>query len=45
MEMIKKYSSQELLHQMGYYLAWSILGVRELKFVQMNFLESKMTQT
>jgi len=42
--MIKKSSSQEILHQMGQYLAWSIIGARELKCVQMKSLESKMTQ-
>jgi len=25
------FSSQDMLHQMGQYLAWSILGARELK--------------
>jgi len=43
-EILKQFSSQERLHQMGQYLAWSILGARELKFVQMKSLESKMTQ-
>jgi len=35
-EMFKKYSSQELLHQMGQYLAWSIPRKRKLNFVQMS---------
>jgi len=37
--MLKQFSSQEMLHQMGQYLVWSILGARELKFVQMKSLE------
>jgi len=33
-EMVKKSSSQELLHKMGQYLAWSIHWTRRFKFVQ-----------
>jgi len=32
--MLKKSSSQELLHQMGQYLAWSIPRTERFKFVQ-----------
>jgi len=31
-EMVKKSSFQELLHQMGQYLAWSIPSTRRLNF-------------
>jgi len=41
-EMLKKYSSQDLLHQMGQYLAWSFPRTRRFKFVQMNSLGSQM---
>jgi len=41
-EMFKKSSSQELLHQIGQYLAWSIPRTRKIKFVQMKSLESQM---
>jgi len=41
-EMFKKSSSQELLHQMGQYLAWSIPKTRKFKFVQMKSLGSQM---
>jgi len=34
MKIIKKSSSQELLYQMGQYLAWSIPRMRRYKFVQ-----------
>jgi len=37
-EIIKKSSSQELLHQMGQYLAWIIPRKRRFKFVQIKFL-------
>jgi len=40
--MFKKASSQELLHEMGQYLAWSIPRTRKFKFVQMNSLGSQM---
>jgi len=37
-KMLKQFSFQEMLHQMGQYLAWSILGVSELNFVKMKSL-------
>jgi len=37
-EMLKKSSSQELLEQMGQYLAWSIPRTERFKFVQMKSL-------
>jgi len=40
--MFKKCSSQEQLHQMGKYLAWSIPRTRRFKFVQMKSLGSQM---
>jgi len=40
--MIKTYSSQELLHQMGQYLAWSNSWTRRFKFIQMKSLGSQM---
>jgi len=40
--MLKKSSSQELLHQMGQYLAWSIPRTRRFKFVQIKSLGSQM---
>jgi len=41
-EIFKKSSSQELLHQMGEYLAWSIPRTRTFKVVQMKSLGSQM---
>jgi len=41
-EMLKKCYSQELLHQIGQYLAWSFPGTRRFKFVQMKSLGSQM---
>jgi len=41
-EIIKKSSSQELLHQMGYYLDWSIPRTRRYNFVQIKTLGSYM---
>jgi len=40
--MLKKSSSQELLHQMGQYLAWSIARTERFKFVQMKSPRSQM---
>jgi len=40
--MRKKTTSQELLHQIGHYLAWSFLRTRRFKFVQMKSLGSQM---
>jgi len=40
--MFKKSSSQELLHQMGQYLAWSIPMTRRFRFVEMKSLGSQM---
>jgi len=37
-----KNSSQELLHQMGQYLAWTIPRTRRFKFIQIKFLGSQM---
>jgi len=34
MEMLKKSSSQELLHQIEQYVTWNILRTRIFKFVQ-----------
>jgi len=39
--MLKK-SSQELLHQIGQYLVWSIPRTSRFKLVQMNSLGSQM---
>jgi len=41
-EILKKSSSQELLYQMGQYLAWNIPRTRTFKFVQMESLGSQM---
>jgi len=41
-EMLKKYSSQELLHQMGQFLGQIIPRTRRLNFVQMKSLGSCM---
>jgi len=41
-EMLKKYSSQELLHQMGQYLAWIISRTKRFNFVQIKSLGSQM---
>jgi len=41
-EMLKKHSSQELLHQIGQYLAWSFPSKRRFKSVQIKFLGSQM---
>jgi len=40
--MLKKSSSQELPHQIGQYVEWSILRTRKFKFVQMKSLASQM---
>jgi len=40
--MLKKSSSQELLHQIGQYLAWSFTRTRRFKFVQMKSIGSQM---
>jgi len=40
--MLKKPSSQELLHQMEQSLAWSIAGTRRFRFVQIKSLGLKM---
>jgi len=40
--MIKISSSQELLHQIGRYLAWSIPRARRFKFVKIKSLGSCM---
>jgi len=42
--MFKKSSSQDLLHQIGQYLAWSIPRTRRFKFVQIKSLGSQMAQ-
>jgi len=39
-KMHKKSSSQELLHQIGQYLAWSIPSARKFKFVNIKSLGS-----
>jgi len=41
-EMLKTISSQELLHEMGQYLAWIIPRTRRFKFVQIKSLGSQM---
>jgi len=41
-ERLKISSSQELLHQIGQYLEWSIPRTERLKFVQMKSLGSQM---
>jgi len=41
-EMFKTNSSQELLHQVGQYLEWSIPRTRKFKFVQIKSLELQM---
>jgi len=41
-EMLKKSSSQELLHQMGQYSAWITPKTRRFKFVQIKSLWSQM---
>jgi len=38
--MLKISSSQELMHQIGQYLAWSIPGTERFKFVQIKSLGS-----
>jgi len=40
--MLKKSSDEELLHQMGQYLAWSIPRTEGFKFIQMKSLGSQM---
>jgi len=44
-EMLKNYSSQDLLHQMGQYFAWIIPRTIRLKYVQIKSLGSPMTNT
>jgi len=41
-EMLKKSSSQELLHQIGQYLEWSFPRTETFKFVQMKSLVSQI---
>jgi len=40
--MLKKLSSQELLHQIEQYLAWSFPRTRRVKCVQIKFLGSQI---
>jgi len=40
--MLKKYSSQDLLHQMGQHLAWNIPSTGIFRVVQMKSLGSQM---
>jgi len=42
MERLKIFSYQELLHQIGQYLAWSISRTRRFNVVQMKSLGSQM---
>jgi len=43
--MIKIYSSQELLNQIGQYLAWTIPRTNRFKFVQITSLWSCMARS
>jgi len=41
---LKKSSSQDLLRQMGQYLAWIVPSIRRCNFVQLKSLESYITK-